>query len=345
MKYRQSFFALALHTLGSGSRGLGSLGLGLGSLAVGCGAGSVSPGNASGGGGASDAGQIEGVGGSSGSGSGSTLGGAVDSGVGGGTGGGNAVATGSYALPPPDHCTNQYYVEGCIRGDASSECGGVCEPPSAGHNEGKTGEPGYICPRFMLFADEMRQAALDDAATYGWASDGTSPFEYAVVGHDNDSAVLDDPAGASVCCQCYQLIPYLPDEAQVIENGASAVPLPKPLIVQAFNTGAKEKRSGISLYISGRLRSQWPRSRALKVITTASDPTEQRIVDRRRPASATPNKAPPGARFSRASELTRPSRLTRREAVADRGPAPVVAKEEAVVRGPAWGPAWRAASR
>jgi hypothetical protein len=91
----------------------------------------------------------------------------------------------------------------------------------------------------MLFADVMRQAALDDAKANGWLdASGNSPFEYAVVGHDNDGGKLDNSDGASVCCQCYQLIPYLPDEAQVIKNGASSVPLPKPLIVQAFNTGA-----------------------------------------------------------------------------------------------------------
>lgn len=149
------------------------------------------------------------------------------------------VLPGSYELPPPDQCKNQYYVEGCVPGDATSKCGGLCTPPSAGHNEGKAGEPGYICPRYMLFSDQLEQAALDDAARYGWEIEGgEAPFTYAVVGHDNDGGILDEPDGRSVCCQCYQLIPYLPDEAQVIQNGESAVTLPKPLIVQAFNTGA-----------------------------------------------------------------------------------------------------------
>lgn len=151
----------------------------------------------------------------------------------------NLVLPGSYELPPPDQCKNQYYVEGCIPGDPTSKCGGLCTPPSAGHNEGKSGEPGYICPRYMLFSDQLEQAALDDAARYGWATeDDDAPFTYAVVGHDNDGGILDEPDGRSVCCQCYQLIPYLPDEAQVIHDGKSAVTLPKPLIVQAFNTGA-----------------------------------------------------------------------------------------------------------
>lgn len=152
------------------------------------------------------------------------------------TGGAEAAGgTVSDALPPPDQCINRYYVEGCIQGDPTSECGGNCQPPSAGHAEGKPGEPGYMCPRSILFGPEMTRAAAADAARYGWGE--SSPFNYAVVGHDNDGGVLDDP-GASVCCTCFQLVPYLPDENQVVKDGQSAVPLPKPLIVQVFNTGA-----------------------------------------------------------------------------------------------------------
>lgn len=204
---------------------------------AGCGAGAASSGSPGGGSGAASQ-DVGASGGAGGLGGASSTGGPADASGGDSSGSGGLGGPHSYALPPPDHCINQYYVDGCIRGDASSECAGLCEPPSAGHNEGKQGEPGYICPRFMLFADEMRQAARDDASTYGWSSNGTAPFEYAVVGHDNDGGILDDPGGASVCCQCYQLIPYVPDEAQVMENGVSSVPLPKPLIVQAFNTGA-----------------------------------------------------------------------------------------------------------
>jgi len=53
----------------------------------------------------------------------------------------------------------------------------------------------------QLFADEMAQAAKDDAQYYGWSTNGESPFEYAVVGHDTDSdpSGLDD-AGKSPCC-------------------------------------------------------------------------------------------------------------------------------------------------
>lgn len=90
----------------------------------------------------------------------------------------------------------------------------------------------------MWASGEMRQAALDDASTYGWSDDGPAPFEYAVAGHDNDGGVLDS-AGKSVCCQCYQLVPYGPhEENQILDGGVLQVPLPKPLVVQVFNTGA-----------------------------------------------------------------------------------------------------------
>lgn len=152
------------------------------------------------------------------------------------------VTPGSYALPAPNQCVNKYDYreEGCVPGDAASTCGGLCTPPSAGHNEGKTGELGYMCPRNMMFSDVMEQAALDDAKTYNWTDGSSAPFNYAVVGHDNDGGNLDGANGQSVCCQCYQLVPYMP-EPQLTVDGAqmqSTVPLPKPLVVQAFNTGA-----------------------------------------------------------------------------------------------------------
>jgi hypothetical protein len=69
-------------------------------------------------------------------------GGGVSSGVGGAVnptdtsvstvGGASSVATsvvvgpGTYALPPPSECSNQFSVQGCIKGDASSTCGGLC---------------------------------------------------------------------------------------------------------------------------------------------------------------------------------------------------------------------------
>lgn len=140
---------------------------------------------------------------------------------------------GFYELPPPDDCHNQFFIADCENGDTSSACGGLCQPVNACFSEGKTGEPGFICPRFMLFSDEMEQAAKDDAASYGWSTDGESPFTYAIVGHDLDTnSALDSGVSGNTCCQCYQLIP------SASESQASSLPLPKPMIVQSFNTGA-----------------------------------------------------------------------------------------------------------
>lgn len=168
-----------------------------------------------------------------------------------GTGGRPVVVTpGSYALPPPDQCINDYYVENCVQGDASTACGGVCTPPSAGHNEGKTGEWGYACPRFMLFSDEMNQATLDDAKTYGWSDGSSSPFHYAVAGHDFNPEI--DTAGKSVCCQCYQIVIAGASsqwDGAVIRDGVQQVPTPPPLIVQTFNTGATT--TSFDIYLAG----------------------------------------------------------------------------------------------
>ena len=77
----------------------------------------------------------------------------------------------------------------------------------------------------------MAQAAVDD---FGAAP----PFNYAIVGHDVDQNGLDGTA-KSACCQCYQLVYSLPEnEARVNGSGASAIAIPKPVIVQAFNTSA-----------------------------------------------------------------------------------------------------------
>ncbi len=195
-------------------------------------------GNGTGGTGASTAG-------TSASGGNTGSGGSAGSAGSAGTGGSTTrppVTPGSYALSPPDQCKNQYYVAGCEDGNAASTCGGVCTSRNA-CEDGKPGDPGFACPRYMLFADEMTQAAKDDAAYYGWSTSGDSPFEYAVVGHDTDSdpAGVDD-AGKSPCCQCYQLVPYEPEQqAKDQTTQQPAVPLPKPLIVQAFNTGATTK--------------------------------------------------------------------------------------------------------
>jgi hypothetical protein len=133
---------------------------------------------------------------------------------------------GSYALDPPDACYNQYWVKGCETGTCGGRCqvANACSPPE---DPQKAALPmTFACPRFMLQSDEMAQAAKDD-----WGD--PSPFAYGVVGHDSDAGGLD--VGSSSCCQCYQLVFERP------EGGSPQppdLPIPKPMIVQSFNTAA-----------------------------------------------------------------------------------------------------------
>lgn len=135
-----------------------------------------------------------------------------------------------YALPPPNQYLNQFFIPGCQNGVATSPGGGNCTP---GQNACEGAKPGaqvlFACPRFMLFSDEMVQAAIDD---------GNEGLNYAVVGHDADFGGIDGNVSIS-CCQCYQLVFQLPENvAQVNGGGASAIPIPPPLVVQSFNTAA-----------------------------------------------------------------------------------------------------------
>jgi hypothetical protein len=148
------------------------------------------------------------------------------------------MGPGSYALNAPKQCDNQFYVAGCTAGKASSACGGTCSAQSACEST-KPGSPdvGFLCPRFLLFGDEMLQAAKDD-----WGTD-TPAFHYAVVGHDPDAALdRNGTSGTRSCCQCYQLVFDVPNEAEAQvsgqSSGPSAVAVPPPLVVQAFNTSA-----------------------------------------------------------------------------------------------------------
>jgi len=213
--------------LGGADTGLGGATPGEGGSTLGAGGGAVSEGGAT-----------IGVGG------GGPSGGATTTGEGGAAGTGTGGAAGSsYALPPPSQCHNQNYIDfqaGCIEGDSNSVCGGKCNVINA-CQENSTMKPyadtAFICPRFMLFSDQMLQAASDD---------GLSDFNYAVVGHDVDSGGID--AGTeSTCCQCYQLVYATPspsNERQCLANPdssadpTSAIAIPKPLIVQSFNTAA-----------------------------------------------------------------------------------------------------------
>ena len=64
-----------------------------------------------------------------------------------------------------------------------------------------------------------------------WNGAADPPFVYGTVGHDPDTGGVD--SNSNTCCQCYQLIFESP------QSGVSgAVPIPKPMIVQTFNTAA-----------------------------------------------------------------------------------------------------------
>jgi hypothetical protein len=193
-------------------------------------------GGAGGGNGGAGGGVGGGSGGSSGSGSGGASGGASGSG---GTTAGDAapdlpVDTGPppivYALPPPNQDINTFYIQGCQWGVATSPGGGNCTPGQNACEGTKQGaQVLFLCSRFMLFSDEMKQAAIDD---------GYPEMNYAVVGHDPDTGGIDGNVTNS-CCQCYQLVFRLPENiAQENGNGASAIPIPPPLVVQSFNTAA-----------------------------------------------------------------------------------------------------------
>jgi len=228
-------------------------------VAASCGAG----GGPNGSGGSAQSGG-QGVGGSGGSvtggapasgGGGGATGGKASGGVspsggspsGGAAAGGSGGSSSSYLLPPPDRCHDQDYIPydytnktGCLDGVATSDCGGKCQVINA-CAETTTAKPHaditFMCPRDLLFSAEMEQAVKDD---------GNDGFHYAVVGHDVDRGGIDGN-DTSACCQCYQLVYAWPSPAndrQVQVNPdnpsppASAIPVPPPLIVQAFNTAA-----------------------------------------------------------------------------------------------------------
>ena len=99
------------------------------------------------------------------------------------------------------------YVTG--QPNTSDKIGNACAPQGATTTS-------FICPRFMLFSGEMKQAAADDEAANGWPA---GSFNYGV-------ATLN---GAD-CCACYQLVYDTPP------NNLTYTP-PKPLIIQNFNEG------------------------------------------------------------------------------------------------------------
>ncbi len=141
---------------------------------------------------------------------------------------GSEASTGG-GLPPDPPC-----LDGKKDGtETGVDCGGSCgacpnyQINAPGANNGDqsacSGGNGYMCPRSMLFSPEMKQAAMAD-----WNS-ADPPFVYGTVGHDPDTGGIDSES--NTCCQCYQLVFDTP-------QGASGLPIPKPMIVQAFDTQA-----------------------------------------------------------------------------------------------------------
>jgi len=79
------------------------------------------------------------------------------------------------------------------------------------------------------------------------------------VGHDADAAGIDSGA-TSTCCQCYQLVYAYPspnNERQCLANPdnpdppVSALNIPKPLIVQSFNTAATQQTFDVYMAAGG----------------------------------------------------------------------------------------------
>jgi len=112
-----------------------------------------------------------------------------------------------YKVNPPNQCQNQYFYPNCKSGDATTQCGGVCQPRNACENApSKDGKVGFACSRYMLFSPAMLQAAKDDGAQNGWDA-SAPPFLYAVAGHDTNTGGIDQGmTGSLACCECYQLI-------------------------------------------------------------------------------------------------------------------------------------------
>lgn len=240
-------------TSGSGSGGISGSGGGGGSSSTGGASGGGSSGAGGGASGGASAGGTSGGGaaGKGGAGAAGTSGASSGGTSGGGTSGAGGTSstepTISYKLPPPSQCHDQDYVpydytakKGCLNGDKTTDCGGKCQVINA-CAESTTSKPNadvtFMCQRNQLFSPEMEQAAKDD---------GLEGFHYAVVGHDVDQGGIDGNDQSS-CCQCYQLVyawPSPDNDRQVQLNPdnpnppASAIPVPPPLIVQAFNTAA-----------------------------------------------------------------------------------------------------------
>jgi hypothetical protein len=208
-----------------GSIGTGGNGTG-GAKGGSSGTGGTGTGGATGGTGVNPTGGAAGAGtGGAKGGTGGTSTGGAAGGAAGAPGTGGAVAAGT--------CTDDIQ-NGTETG---VDCGGSCPAcpnykingPNTSDTTGSgcNGGPAFMCARDMVFSPEFKVAETDDF------QNPTNPqFVYGVVGHDKDSGGLDTESGSNACCQCYQLIFTTP------RDNVSGVATPKPMIVQAFNTGA-----------------------------------------------------------------------------------------------------------
>jgi hypothetical protein len=130
------------------------------------------------------------------------------------------------------------------------DCGGSCpacpnykiNAPMTGDTVGSgcAGGPAYMCTRSMAFSPEFKSAEADDFT----GTSANPAFVYAVVGHDaRSSDGLDSGAAGNGCCQCYQLVFTTP------KDQVTGVPTPKPMIVQAFNTGVDGSGMDFDIYM------------------------------------------------------------------------------------------------
>jgi len=221
---------------GTGGTGTGGAKGGTGGTGTGgAGTGGTGTGGAKGGtGGSGTGGATGGTSGASGSGSGGAKGGSS------GTGGGAAGASGANGTGGTG--TGGSGTSSCMDNmqngsETGVDCGGSCgacpnykiNGPNTGDTVGSgcNGGPAFMCTRDMVFSPELKVAETDD-----FASPTNPQFVYGVVGHDKDSGGLDTESGSNACCQCYQLVFTSP------RDNVTGVATPKPMIVQAFNTGA-----------------------------------------------------------------------------------------------------------
>ena len=209
-----------------GTGGTGTGGTGTGGAKGGTG-GTGTGGSGTGGatGGVGGAGTGGAKGGSSGAGGGLAGAGGKGGAATGGTNGTGGAGTSS--------CTDDMQNGSETGVDCGGSCGACPNYKINGPNTGDTvgsgcnGGPAFMCTRDMVFSPEMKVAEADD-----FASPTNPQFVYGVVGHDLDSGGLDTAGGSNACCQCYQLVFTSP------RDSVSGVATPKPMIVQAFNTGA-----------------------------------------------------------------------------------------------------------